>query len=166
MAAWIFRLRNRIDSYEREDPNLRWKGLSAARTFFKTVTASAGQFIIPCSPQALLKFPVLGPKKESNEDCLEPYNRVYHLYFQLGQYARSEISAPFVRLFGSEERFISKPVSQEVIREVKRVKQKVGKSCNSGGKRALENVEHQMSSSKRNRSLFPRSWKHLLLSAP
>jgi hypothetical protein len=142
MAAWIFRLRNRIQSYEREDPKLRRMGLVAARKIFKTVTASAGQFIVPCSDPAVLKFPVLGPRKELNEDYLEPYNRVYHLSFQLGHYARSKISAPYVALFGPEPPFLSKPVSPEVIREAKRAQQKVGNIRNSGGKRALENVEH------------------------
>jgi hypothetical protein len=82
MAAWIFRLKNRIDSYGKEDPNCHQAGYEKALKSFKRAVRNP-ELIIPHCDLLLVKLPVLGPIMEVKEIQVRPYHRVYHLWLHL-----------------------------------------------------------------------------------
>jgi hypothetical protein len=82
MAAWIFRLKNRIDSYGKEDPNCYQAGYEKALKSFKRAVRNPELIIPHCDP-LLVKLPVLGPIMEVKEIQVRPYHRVYHLWLHL-----------------------------------------------------------------------------------
>jgi hypothetical protein len=111
MAAWIFRLKNRIASYEKQDSSGRQAKYEKALNSFKGVIRNQETIIPHCDP-LLVKLPVLGPIMELNEiNQVRPYHRVYHLwlYLHTQSFMVSRSSGPRY-LFDLCYPFVSEPV--------------------------------------------------------
>ncbi|KAH8809071.1 hypothetical protein F5884DRAFT_392647 [Xylogone sp. PMI_703] len=99
LSGWIWRLKERIEKYQRQLVDHVGSFDEATRHAFlvKTfnTTSLAKKAEIPIIDIATMCFPVLGPDYERFEDFMEPYNRVYYLWRRLVRLTASLQSLTF-----------------------------------------------------------------------
>jgi hypothetical protein len=140
MAGWIFRLKNRISSYEKQDSNTRQAKYEQALNSFKRAIRNQETIIPHCNP-LLVKFPVLGPNMELNEiNQVRLYHWVYYLwlYLHIQSFKVSRSSGPRY-LFDLCYPFTSEPVLPELIPDPMR--EIVNASGSNNRKRAQGNLK-------------------------
>jgi hypothetical protein len=162
MAAWIFRLRNRIASYEKQDSSGRQAKYEKALNSFKGAIRNQ-ETIIPHCDSLLVNFPVLGPIMELNEiNQVRPYHRVYHLWLHLHtqSFMVSRSSGPRY-LFDLCYPFVPEPVLPGFFPD--HTREIINASVPNSRKRTQELLEPKYESLQRSRSLSPRLLTHQLL---
>lgn len=81
LAACIYRFDNRIKQFmEQDEETRRASNIAATDAFNKIVCHGQLQHIPEDRDFKDLPLPALGPHAEFDEDFMEPYNRLYHIY--------------------------------------------------------------------------------------
>ncbi|RFU32857.1 hypothetical protein B7463_g3447, partial [Scytalidium lignicola] len=85
LAGWIWRLKERVDKYQRQYADLKGSPSEVARFTSVIQEYAAVIKMEPLSAVTMptIHFPVLGPIYERYEDFMEPYNRIYYLWKHL-----------------------------------------------------------------------------------